>query len=138
MAPLYYSGKGVVVKNGPLFLTSKLSYKNLYNPTDSDLVHAEKILSGNFIGLINKLNGNQTLDQTKDKDLYKDWYRQYFAYTDSNNDKMILIGLLKCCHNIKQCYPEWQNQIVLLLDENPCTMDARYLVNLSKSTISIL
>lgn len=138
MAPQYYSGKGVIIKNEPFFLTSKLRYKRSYNPTDSDLIIAEKVLSGNFIGLVNKLNGNQTLDPTKDKNLYKDWYRQYFAYTDNNGDKMILIGLLKCCHNIKKCYPDWQDQIVLKFDENPCTVDARYLINLSKNTIAIL
>lgn len=137
-APQFYSEKGVIIKNEPFFLTSKLNYKSLYSPTDSDLVSAEKLLSENFIGLSNKLNGNHVFDQTKDKGFYKEWYRQYFAYTNSDNDRMILIGLLKCCRGIKKCYPDWQDQIALLLDEDPCTKDARYLVNLSKNTISIL
>lgn len=135
--PQYYSAKGVIIKSQPFFLVSKLKYKNLYMPIDSDLIVAEKILSENFIGLNNKLNGNQIFDLVKDKGWYKDWYRQYFPYVDTNNDKMILISLLKCCHSIKKCYPDWRNQIVLKFDEDTCTMDAKYLVNLSKNTINI-
>jgi hypothetical protein len=78
-APQYYSEKGVIIKNEPVFLTSKLKYKNLYSPADSDIVSTETLLYRNFIGLSNKQNGNQVFDQTKDKDFYKDWYRQYFT-----------------------------------------------------------
>jgi hypothetical protein len=104
---------------------------------DNDLVRAEKLLSENNVRLSNKLNGNQPFDEKEAKDFYRDWYRQYFAYTDSRSDNMILIGLLHCCRRIKYCYPGWQNKIDMVLSEGNCTLHGTYLVDLSKHTISI-
>jgi len=136
--PQYYSEKGVIIKDQPFFLTSELKFKELYNPADSDLVNTEKIFYNNFIALINKLNGNKSFDPVRDKDLYKKWYRQYFPYIDNVGNKMVLVSVLRCCHNIKRCYPDWQKQIIIILDGAPCNVDARYLVNLAKNTIKIL
>lgn len=135
--PKYYSADGVIIHNEPFFLKSKLNLKESYLPKDSDLFQAERILEENLVKEVNQRNGNQTLNIATGKALYKDWNRQYFSFIDTNNDKIVLIELLKCCHSVKKCYPDWQNQIVLKLSEDPCVQSARYLVNLSKNSMSI-
>jgi hypothetical protein len=135
----YSSKKSVVIKSKPDdSVFEKLRYVSFYNPSDNDIINAEKLLKNNVVTLINNLNGNKSFDPIKDKDLYKEWTRQYLPFIDSHNEKFILVSLLKCCHNnVGKCYPTWKKEIIFILEEGNCSGTARFVVNLTKNTVSI-
>lgn len=137
--PGFYAKDGIILTHQPsLNVFKKLKYVSYYNPTDSDILRAETLFNYKFIDLLNKRNGNTSFDPAKDKNLYKEWSRQYLPFVDAKGNKIIFVTMLKCCHsNVSKCYPDWKKELAFTLSDGSCSGESRFIVNLTANTLSL-
>jgi len=137
--PDFYSKTGVILKQQPsLDVFQKLNYASYYNPTDSDILRTETIFKATYIALVNERDGNRSFDSVKDKDLYKEWRRQYLPFINKNSEKIIFVTMLKCCHsNVSKCYPDWKKEVAFTLGDGMCMGEARFIMNLTQNKLKL-
>lgn len=133
----YYNSCGKIynIKNNYLFPSDT---KEIFIPTGQELLSAEQLMNENYTALIKSDDRVKALIGTDYKQYYYKFYRQYVGIIDSAGNKKIFIQLFKCCKKkIDKCFPNWKNELISPLDEDPCTTSLRFIVNLTQKKISL-
>lgn len=135
----YYKGCGKIIfklRNNNLL---PLGTKDIFIPTAIELLSAEQLMNENYSKLIESDDRVKAFIGTDYKQHYYKFYRQYVGIIDSAGNKQIFIQLFTCCRKrINKCFPNWENELISPLDEDPCITSIRFIVNLTQKKIALL
>jgi hypothetical protein len=133
----FYNGCGKIFNEDKIGILSALKGKSIFQPTATDLILAEQIMSEKYSDLIKSDERAKSLIGTEYKSNYYNSYRQYIGIINSSGNKIIFIQLLKCCKkNINKCFPDWKVEFPPM-DEDICTITIAFTVNLEERTIAL-
>jgi hypothetical protein len=149
--PEYYEGKGAIVPASTEILFPKQDCKRV-DLTIEQIKSAESILKediGNWLrkwmrsGRLHLPSNIKTEEDTAnylnnsfDKKVIKEYYRQYVGYRDKNNDLLVDIRLFKYdTRDSRNEFKNWQDEIVYHIVSPPDGYIMAYTVNLTKREV---
>jgi len=130
----FYKGYGKIFNERSFLIPAEA--KSVVTLTAKDVLLAEEILDSSFVDLTKSIESLTALRGEMYKEVYAEFYRQYVAYSDANDEIVVAVHLIKCCKGkIKKCFPDWKQALGSPLDEDPCTITFTYLINLNRKKV---
>jgi|GEM_PF-3440790 len=132
----FFAGYGKIMNNENYLVLS--TAKAIITPSADDVHAAEQLMNDKFADLIGTDERLKILKSKSYKDEYYEFYRQYVGLINDQDEKVVIIHLIRCCKgNIQKCFPNWKKELGSPLDEDPCTITCTYVANLSRKIISV-